>query len=63
MIHSMVVLKKGSMTSDNMFVLLGRIDKLYALKQPLYVCFVDFICAFDSVNRDLLFFKLKKQRF
>ena len=50
--------KKGSMTSDNMFVLLRSLEKSYALKQPLYVCFVDFKCAFDSVNRNLMFFIL-----
>lgn len=30
--------KKGAMTSDNMFVLLGCIQKAQVLKQPLYVC-------------------------
>ena len=49
--------KRDSVTSDNLFVLLGSIEKSYALKQPYYVCFVDFKCAFDSVNSDLLFFQ------
>ena len=50
--------KKGSMTSDNIFVLSGCIDKARATNQPLYVCFVDFKRAFDSVNRQLMFYKL-----
>lgn len=52
--------KKGSMTSDNLFVLNGCVEKSRALKQTLYVCFVDFKRAFDSVNRDLMFYKLLK---
>ena len=47
--------KKGSMTSDKMFVLLGCIRKAPALKQPLYDCFVHFQCAFDNVNKDMMF--------
>ena len=49
------------MTSDNMFVLLGCIQKAQVLKQSLYVCFVDFKCAFDSVNREMMFYKLLKR--
>lgn len=45
--------KKGSMTSDNMFLLLGCIQRSTALKQPLYVCYVDFRRAFGTVNRDI----------
>ena len=52
---------KGAMTSDNMFILSGCIQKAFAMKQPLYVCFVDFKRAFDTVNRELMFFKLIKK--
>ena len=50
--------KKGSMTADNLFVLSGCIQKAEALKQPLYVCFVDFKRAFDTISRDMMFYKL-----
>ena len=30
------------------------------LKQDTYVCFVDFVRAFDSINRDLLWYKLER---
>ena len=52
--------KKGSCTADNIFVLLSLIEKQKALGKPLYISFIDFRRAFDSVNRTLLFHKLIK---
>ena len=52
--------KKGSMTSDNMFILLDSVQNASALKQPLYVCFVDFKRAFDTVNREMMFYRVVK---
>ena len=52
--------KKGSMCSDNLFVLNAIIEKYKCLNKPLYVCFVDFKRAFDCVNRMLMFTKLIK---
>ena len=54
----MVVLRKNSSTSDNMCVLLGAIQRSKFLRKPLYVAFVDFRRAFDTVNRNMLFYKL-----
>ena len=50
----------GRRTSDNMFILLGLIQKQLIIREPLYVCFVDFSKAFDLVNRHILFFKIMK---
>ena len=50
--------KKNSSTSDNMCVLLGAIQGSKFLRKPLYVAFVDFRRAFDTVNRDMMFYKL-----
>ncbi len=52
--------KKGSRTSDNLFILNGIIEKSRAMKSPLYICFVDFKRAFDCINRLLLFAKLHR---
>ena len=56
----MVVLRKNSRpsTSDNMFVLLGAIQRIKFLRKPLYVAFVDFRRAFDTVNRNMMFYQL-----
>ena len=53
--------KKGSITSDNIFVLLGCSQKAQAMDEPEYVWFVDFKRAFDTVNRRMMFFKLMKR--
>ena len=53
-------LTKGSMTSDNIFILQGLIERQMILGKPLYLCMVDFSKAFDLVNRNVLFFKLIK---
>ena len=50
--------KKNNSTSDNMFVLLGTIQRSKFLRKPLYVAFVDFRRAFDTVNRNMMFYKL-----
>ena len=53
--------KKDTPVTDNIFNLNGILEKQKALKKPLYVCFVDFKSAFDLVNRQALFYKLKCQ--
>ncbi len=52
--------KKGSMCSDNLFILNAIIEKYKSIGKPLYICFVDFKRAFDCVNRMLMFTKLLK---
>ena len=51
---------KGSRTSDNVFILNGLVQRQLTLGQPLIVCYIDFSQAFDRVNRNILFYKLKK---
>jgi hypothetical protein len=51
---------KGSMTQDNMLVLLGCVQKQMLLGKQLYVAFVDFKKAFNFINRRLLFYKIIK---
>ena len=46
--------------ADNMFVLLSVFQRQKALKKPLFIAFIDFKSAFNSVNRTLLFYKLIK---
>ena len=54
--------KKNCRTTDHMFILRTLIDKyVKKLKSPLYVCFVDFKKAYDSVWRQALMFKLLSQ--
>ena len=54
--------KKNCRTSDHMLILQTLIDKyVKKLKSPLYVCFVDFRKAYDSVWRQALMFKLLSQ--
>ena len=54
--------RKGSRTSDHILVLKTLIDKYIhrASKSYLYVCFVDFSAAFDTVWRNALLYKLFK---
>ena len=47
--------------TDNIFILNGIIEKSKAEKKPLYICFVDFKSAFDLINRQALFYKLRSQ--
>ena len=53
--------KKDVPVTDNVFILNGIIEKSNAEKKPLYICFVDFNLAFDLINRQALFYKLRKQ--
>ena len=46
--------KKGYSTVDHMFTLLAMIQKQFSLNRKLYVAFIDFEKAFDSINRNLL---------
>ena len=43
-----------------MFALKTMIDKYSQENQKLYICFIDFSKAFDTVSRDALFYKLLK---
>lgn len=53
--------KSGMRTEDNLFILKSIITDLnIKKKQPLYTCFVDFSKFFDTLNRDILFYKLQK---
>lgn len=50
--------KKGCRTSDHILTLKCLIDKAFKVSKCLYVCFIDFKKAFDSVNRDALLYKM-----
>ncbi len=43
---------------DNIYALTTVIRNRRLKNQPTFLCFVDFAKAFDSVNRDCLWFKL-----
>ena len=47
-------------TSDHIFILKSAIDKYLRKKKKLYVCFVDFRKAFDSVRHEALFLKMQR---
>ena len=47
-------LKKDYSTVDHMFTLMAMIQKQFALHRKLYVAFIDFEKAFDSISRKLL---------
>ena len=47
-------LKKDYSTVDHMFTLMAMIQKQFALNRKLYVAFIDFEKAFDSISRKLL---------
>ena len=57
-----IAYKKGSATSDHILTLKNIIDKYIhrASKCRLFVCFVDFRAAFDTVWRKALLYKLTK---
>ena len=56
-----IVFKKGSRTVDHIFILTALMDKyVKQLKSPLYMCFVDFRKAYDSVWRQALLYKLSR---
>ena len=46
--------KRGYSTIDHMFTLLACVQKQFAANRKLYVAFIDFEKAFDSINRNLL---------
>ena len=46
--------KRGYSTIDHMFTLLAMIQKQFAFNRKLYVAFIDFEKAFDSISRKLL---------
>jgi hypothetical protein len=51
---------KGKRTSDNIFIIRITVDKYLRVKRgKLYWCFVDFEKAFDSINREVLWFKMR----
>lgn len=51
---------KNMGTTTNILALSLLIDSALAAKQPLYLCYIDYSSAFDHVNRNLLWQKLKK---
>jgi len=46
--------RRGYRTQDNIFTLFGSIQKYINRRKTLYVCFIDFRKAFDSVDRNCL---------
>ena len=46
--------KRGYSTIDHKFTLLACVQKQFAANRKLYVAFIDFEKAFDSINRNLL---------
>jgi hypothetical protein len=50
---------KGSRTSDHILTLKTIIDKAFKSSKKVYACFIDFKKAFDTINREALFFNLK----
>ena len=56
--------REGYSTIDNAFILQSVASKLLCMKKrKLYVAFVDFQKAFDSVDRSKLYIKLKRYNF
>ena len=52
--------RKGHRTADHVFVLKTLIDKYLNSGKKLYICFVDFKKAYDTIWRDGLYYKLLK---
>ena len=50
--------RKDFRPADHVFTLKTMVDQAFQAKEPLYVCFVDFRKAYDSVWRDGLYHKL-----
>lgn len=50
--------QKGCRTSDHVLTLKHLVDKAFKSSSYLFVCFVDFKKAFDTINRNALFGKL-----
>ena len=53
--------RKGHRTSDQLFILRTLIEQQRMAGTPLYVCFVDFQKAYDTVPREQLWEKLAKK--
>ena len=51
--------RKNRSTSDCIFILLATIRKAKRKKQTISLAFCDLAKAYDSVNRDLLYIKLR----
>ena len=48
-------------TTDQIFTLKTLLNRYnHKLNKPIFACFVDFSKAFDSVNREALFYKMKQ---
>ena len=54
--------RKDHRCSDNVFILRALIEKANASKGSLYICFVDFSKAFDTIPRKLLWERLRELR-
>jgi hypothetical protein len=53
---------KGKRTTDNIFVIKATVDKYLRCKRGrLYWCFVDLEKAFDSIDRESLWYKLRRK--
>jgi hypothetical protein len=51
---------KGKRTVDNIFIIKTSVDKYLKVNRgKLYWCFVNFEKAFDSINRDALWYKIR----
>ena len=53
--------RKGYRTADHVFVLKTLIDNYTSTNKRLYMCFIDFKKAYDTIWRDGLFYKLLKK--
>jgi hypothetical protein len=52
---------KGKRTVDNIFIIKTCVDKYLKVKRgKLYWCFVDFEKAFDSINTEAMWYKMRK---
>ena len=53
--------KKNVRTEDNLFILKTAIHEMNVVNnKPLFACFVDFSKFFDTINRNMLLYKLQK---
>ena len=52
--------KRNYSTTDNMFILLALIQKQFSSNRKMYVAFIDFEKAFESINRKLIWTILLK---
>ena len=51
---------KGTMTQDNLLIVLTCIQKQLSIGKKLFIAFVDFKKAFNLFNHTILFYKLHK---